>query len=148
MVASRVFPRTTLADSFVHSPSNFQSFNSLRPLEISCLSFFDRRPLFSRACSLFFRNAGGGIPRSPRSLRQLRARRLPRPGRGVSALSFSSIFSRHWPLSVARHASLATRHFLLSTFRINTCKSATKQTTSTPFKITTCEKHREGEGYR
>src|SRR5260370_3674545 len=32
-------------------------------------------------------------------------------------------------------------------FRINTCKSVSKQTTSTPFRINTCEKHREGEGY-
>src|SRR5713226_8404084 len=32
-------------------------------------------------------------------------------------------------------------------FRINTYKSVSKQTTSTPFRINTCEKHREGEGY-
>ncbi len=32
-------------------------------------------------------------------------------------------------------------------FRINTCKSVSKQTTSTPFRINTCEKHREGESY-
>jgi hypothetical protein len=44
----------------------------------------------------------------------------------------------------ARHSSLATRHFLLSTFRINTCKSVSKQTTLTSFRINTYEKRGEG----
>jgi hypothetical protein len=40
----------------------------------------------------------------------------------------------------ARHSSRATRHFLLSTFRINTCKSVTKQTTLTTCRINTYAK--------
>src|ERR1700730_1829662 len=93
MVPLRVLSRASLADPFLHSPSNPQSFNSLPPLKVSCLSFFDRRSLFSIACSLFLQNtrgmvsrtvlrgAGGGQPRSSRSLRQPRALRvtLPRP---------------------------------------------------------------------
>src|SRR5713226_1872088 len=35
---------------------------------------------------------------------------------------------------------------LVSTFRINTYKSVSKQTTLTSFRINTCEKHREGRG--
>jgi hypothetical protein len=33
-------------------------------------------------------------------------------------------------------------------FRINTCKSVSKQTTLTSFRINTCEKHRRGAGTR
>src|SRR6266852_9908014 len=33
---------------------------------------------------------------------------------------------------------------LLSSFRINTCKSLSKQTTLTPFRMNTCEKRGEG----
>ncbi len=41
---------------------------------------------------------------------------------------------------------LATRHspLALTTFRINTCKSVSKQTTLTSFRINTYEKHRGG----
>ena len=35
---------------------------------------------------------------------------------------------------------------VITTFRINTCKSVSKQTTLTSFRINTCEKHREGRG--
>jgi hypothetical protein len=35
----------------------------------------------------------------------------------------------------------------INTFRINTCKSVSKQTTSTPFRINTCEKPRGRGGY-
>lgn len=58
MVPLRVLSRTNLAESFLHFPHNPQSFSSLPPLEISCLSFSDRRPLFSMACSLFSQNTG------------------------------------------------------------------------------------------
>ena len=34
--------------------------NGLQPLETSCLSFCDSRPLFSIACSLFCQNTRGG----------------------------------------------------------------------------------------
>ena len=35
----------------------------------------------------------------------------------------------------------------LSTFRINTCKSVSKQRTLTPFRMNSCEKPRGGGGY-
>jgi hypothetical protein len=44
----------------------------------------------------------------------------------------------------SRHSSLATRHFLASIFRINTCKSVSKQRTLTLFGINTYEKTGEG----
>src|SRR5713101_2931356 len=44
---------------------------------------------------------------------------------------------------------LATRHspVALTLFRINTCKSVSKQRALTPLRINTYEKHREGEDY-
>jgi len=42
------------------STSNPNPCNGLRPLEISCLSFCDFRPLFSIACSLLWQKRGGG----------------------------------------------------------------------------------------
>ncbi len=36
---------------------------------------------------------------------------------------------------------------LLTPFRINTCKSVSKQMTSTPFRISTCEKRGEGRAW-
>ena len=80
--------------------------------------------------------------------------------------SFAEIPGVGCPHALSRHASLATQgrcfarhsftpilegpsargHFLLSTFRINTCKSVSKQTTLTPFRINTCEKTGGGRG--
>jgi len=64
-----VLSRTNLSESSVAASSKSQSLNSLAPLEISCLSFSDPRPLFSIACSLFSKNTGGVVP--PRHLRIL-----------------------------------------------------------------------------
>ena len=69
MVLCRVLSRTNLSESSVAASSKSQSLNSLAPLEISCLSFSDPRPLFSIACSLFSKNTGGVVP--PRHLRIL-----------------------------------------------------------------------------
>jgi hypothetical protein len=56
-----VLSRTSLATAFLRSPCNPQSFNGLPPLEISCVSFFDRRRLFSIACGLFSQNTRGWV---------------------------------------------------------------------------------------
>jgi hypothetical protein len=62
----RVLSRRNLANRPAHSSSNPRPFNGLPPLEISCLSFFDRRSLFSIACSLFLQNTrGGGTSQKP-----------------------------------------------------------------------------------
>src|SRR6266478_9665413 len=37
--------------------------NSLRAVELSCLSFCNSFPLFSIACGLFCKKRGGGVPR-------------------------------------------------------------------------------------
>ncbi len=57
------------------------------------------------------------------------AQRLPRPGRDVSALSFSDLFHRYL---FSDH-----RPRLYNSFRINTCKTASKQTTLSTFRINT-----------
>ena len=50
----------------------------------------------------------------------------------------SPLATRHSP----RHSDRSS-----ISFRINTCKSVSKQTALTPFRINTYEKHREGEGF-
>src|SRR6266481_5825488 len=57
-------------------------------------------------------------------------------------------FPQH-PIVVHPSAPLNSRPFkraTLTTFRINTCKSVSKQRTLTPFRINTYEKHRGGGG--
>ena len=108
MVPLSVLSRTNPAESFLHFPHNPQSFSSLPPLEISCLSFFNRRPLFSITSSLLWQNAGGGV-----SLRRLRvlcaslpraSKGLPRASRG--ALSFASVFLPFAALEALRYLPL------------------------------------------
>jgi hypothetical protein len=75
-------------------------------------------------------------PSSPRS------RRLPRRGRGVpcALARYLSFFSR--PLLHAARPNPAHFWCNLSPFRINTCKSVSKQTTLSPFRINIYEKTR------
>ena len=122
MVWSRVLSRPNPANPFLQSFSNHRLLHNLPPLghpeprgEISCLSFSGLRPVFSTACSLFSQNTGpsGISATAPRPLRL----------RVILCLRFCS----------------ASRTFL-STFRINTCKSVSKQTTLSSFRINTCEK--------
>ena len=63
MVPLRVLSRINLADTSRRSAPNPRSFNALRPLKVSWLSFSDSRPLFSIACSLFLQIAGGWVSR-------------------------------------------------------------------------------------
>src|SRR5712672_3508877 len=44
-----------------HQPTLSDSI-ACRLLKISCLSFCTSHPLFSKACSLFCQNTGGGVP--------------------------------------------------------------------------------------
>jgi hypothetical protein len=133
---------------------------SLRPLALFLRSpsfvFNSLQPLFPkyRGYGIQDGSAGhrGGIPRSSRPLRQLRALcvslpRLPRASRGASrgALSFSPIFSRRG------HSARFSRQpptAPISTFRINTCKSVSKHTTLSSFRINTCEKPRGGGAHQ
>ena len=106
---------------FLAAPSKSQSLNSLPTLETSCLSFSDSHPLFSIACGLFLQNTGSGIPSSA-SL-------------GFRAPQYradSSLASRFPPTCEPSSIS----------FKINTCKSVSKQRTLSPFKMNTCEKTR------
>jgi hypothetical protein len=71
----------------------------------------------------------------------------PKEPRRLSLAIHYSLPTNHFlSLSLAIHYSLPTNHFLLSTFRINTCKSVSKQMTLTPFRINTYRKTVEG-GY-
>jgi hypothetical protein len=114
-------------------------FNGLRTLKLSCSYFSHSDRLFSIACALFDKmrslhpgclcgNTGSGIPRP--ALRRLRAlcasavKEIPRPALG---------FAQFW--------------CNINSFRINTCKSVAKQTTSSPFRMNTCEKPGGGGHY-
>ena len=85
MVPCSVLSRTNLANLFARPSSKPRYFNSLPPLEISCLSFSDRRSLFSIACSLpagllaglFLQNTRGGIPAREAQVRSQSAVHLP-----------------------------------------------------------------------
>ena len=48
--------------------------------------------------------------------------------------------------TAAKRRDLHNFGAVITTFRINTCESVSKQTTLTSFRINTCEKHREGRG--
>jgi hypothetical protein len=128
-------------------------FNSLRTLNVSCSSFSHFNRLFSIACALFDKNTGGGIPlqdfvscaRAQKCLsvspfpatltHSLSRNSFPchscantRDGGAPLPKFFSPLANRHSPLQ------------FLNTFRINTCKSESKQRTSSPFRINTYEK--------
>src|SRR5579859_7128418 len=90
----------------------------LRTLDLSCAFFSRLDPLFSIACALFDQNTRGGIP-SHASVRTI----------SVSSMSLWQNQSYRSPLT---------------TFRINTCKSVSKQSTLTPFRMNTYEKRGEG----
>src|SRR5882762_6591010 len=95
-------------------PLSFQSTAASLP------SFLARRPLFSIACSLFSQNTrGGGTPTLPRQV----------------SLPKGAHFAKG-----CKNAETAT----LTIFRINTCKSVSKQRTLTTFRINTCEKQGGG----
>src|SRR5579859_1399348 len=89
----------------------------LRTLDLSCTFFPRLDPLFSIACALFDQNTRGGIPHS--DFHQSQAPLHPRPPLPPSSVT---------------------------TFRINTCKSVSKQKTLTSFRMNTYEK-RGGGGH-
>src|SRR5258708_31571769 len=94
-------------------------FNRLRTLYLSCRSFCDSRPLVSITCALFDKNTRGvGVSAAP-----------SRPLR-LCVLVCLGLRTRASPVPLRSCIS----------FRINTCKSVSKQRTSTSFRINTCEK--------
>ena len=120
------------------SPGEFLCFwrkllplNNLPPLGFSLLFFSCSLPLFSSVCSLFFQNTGGMVSRSRLWIRGGIPRRLPMPEANLRDTRNGKV----------KDVSL----IYITPFKINTCKSVSKQTTLTPFGINTCEKT-GGEG--
>ena len=135
---------------------------------LSLRSFPRSHRLFSITCGLFSQNTGGGIPLRD-LVRCTEARKclfvsplLVSLTHSVSRKSFAchsyantrdggvtpppKFFSPLvYPERLLRRA---TRHspLALTTFRINTCKSVSRQTTLTSFRINTYEKTGEGRG--
>src|SRR6266404_4236847 len=93
---------------------------SLQSAAASSPSFFARRPLESIACSLFSENTRGGGTLTPPH---------------QASLPKGAHFAK---------ARKNTETTTLTTFRINTCKSVSKQRTLTTFRINTCEKQGGG----
>ena len=135
----RLPSRTNLISPLLGPDRNSRPFNRLRPLELSCLSFGHSYLLFSITCSLFLQNTQGGVPPSARCLNDLKS-----PSRhSAFPCPLHPCFTHH-SFTPIFEGSLATRHFLLSTFRINTYKCATKQRTLSAFRINTYAKSGEG----
>ena len=100
-----------------------QCFSELRTLDLSLRSFSHSDPLFSITSALFLQNTRGGIP---------------------PAGPFRSRV-----LTIVLHEPIPSRFSLIPDsssicFRINTCKSVSKQTTLTSFRINTYGKGGEG----
>ena len=155
--------RTNPADPFASSSSISFSSLSLRTLFLSCRSFSVRRPLFSIASALFDKNAGvGWASRSCLWTLGGSRQRLPVPemllwdtrGGGTSLQQSLPRLPLQHPASSlglpeTAVASVLTPHSAqfwcsISSFRINTCKSVSKQEALTPFRINTCEKQGGG----
>jgi hypothetical protein len=135
----------------------------LRTLARSCTFSSRSDPLFSIACALFDQNTRGGIP-SHASVRPTSVASVSRWHTQscrpfvfmVLRIAFpaSPLFSKSsaLPRGVGVRSSPLpdlpplppSPPLSISTFRINTCKSVSKQTTSSTFRINTYEKRGEG----
>ena len=129
------------------------AFNGLRTLFLSCRSFSHSNCLFSIACALFDKNTWGGIPRqhfvscAKTQKCQSASPLLATLTHSLSRNSFpchSYANTRDDGPTLSKFFSpLATRHsprLFLNTFRMNTCKSVSKQGTLTPFRMNTYAK--------
>ena len=120
-------------------------FNRLHTLYLSCRSFCDSCPLFSITSALFDKNTGGRVSRT--KLRDTRGGipALPSASTALIIPTASKGFNGPWvrfrssPLPHLRPL-LRSPPFRVSTFRINTSKSVSKQTTLTSFRMNTYEK--------
>jgi len=158
-----VLSRTNLSYPSRHSSSNPRPVNLLQPL---CALFTAPALSFQQLAASFCKTPGVGVPL--RAGRCTEAQKCPSVSplpatltHSVSRKSFpchsyantrdrgvtpTKLFSPLvYPERLLRRA---TRHspLALTPFRINTCKSVSKQRALTPFKINTYEKHREGGG--
>ena len=123
MLPLRVLSRRNLAYPSRRSTSKPPCFSDLPTLDFSLRSFSHSDPLFSITSTLFLQNTRGGIP----PVRPLRSR----------------------VLTIVLHDPIPSRFSLIPDsssicFRINTCKSVSKQKTLTPFRINTYKKPGEG----
>ena|ERR1700740_1710138 len=122
------YPPTTFLVSLAtrHSPlATSPLFSSTCRLFASLCSLFRARFLcFQQVAASFAKMPGVGYPNA------------------FSASAFAPSASLRYPLLKGSHRG----HCSTSSFRINTCKTVSKQTTLTPFRINTCEKTRGGRG--
>ena len=116
--------RTDLADPSRHSNPNPCRFNRLQPL---CLLFPAPVLCFQQLAASFPKIPGVGYPKC----------NYGTPGWGLPRFTFQPP-TTHYPL--------LTTHSPLTTFRINTCKSVSKQSTLTIFRMNTYAKQGEGGG--
>ncbi len=131
-------------------------FSRLRTLFLSLRSFSHPDPLFSIACGVFCKNTRGGIPLQHfADCTEVQKRHFLS---SLSAALTHTLSRKSFPCHSYANTRdtgatppgffppLATRHSPLPpdrssiSFRINTCKSVSKQTTLTSFRINTCEK--------
>src|SRR6202158_1527636 len=148
MLCLRVLSRRNLSHLSRRCSPNSCLINRLEPL------FYPepRRDLLFPTPVLCFQQLAASFPKSPGwGVLQARPTHQPAPSslRQLSALCVSLPRVSKGALSVSAAFARSSRRFLcppLTTFRMNTCKSVSKQSTLTPFRMNTYAKRGEGGG--
>jgi hypothetical protein len=147
-----VLSRTNLAElSHLISCASSISFTSfrLRALFLSCLSFFDRRPLFSIACSLFSKDTGGGVIPGIPATPPHPLRRAPSRFYRFSNPAFSSTYKSLLSQLLCFHIHLRCRGVAGYHFAIfHRAKGSTVTRTEEKMKIHAIMKLADGPGDR
>ncbi len=153
MVWLRVLSRRNLSYPSRHSSFNPRPVNLLQPL---CSLFTAPVLCFQQLAASFPKTPGVGVPL--RGGCRTEAQKCP-PVSPLPATLTHSVSRKSFPCHsyantrdrgatppLKSFSPLATRHspLALTPFRINTCKSVSKQRALTPFRINTYEKHRGG----
>jgi len=141
-MVARVISIISLTRSLAPSnPRSIKDLPLLKPLaslfRLPSLVFNSLQPLFPKcrvgwASRMLLRDTGVGYPKRMPALQYLHYYLMP---------SRTNVAER---TSLTSFRSLLPYVLYLISFRINTCKSVSKQTTLSPFRINTCEKPGEG----
>jgi hypothetical protein len=125
------------------NPASFPKTPGVGWVPRSCLGTLGGSRRRLSVSKMLVRDTRGGVPNA-----RCASLNLGGPSRHSACPCVLHRQSGVWGPRFARHSSLATRHFPLSIFRINTCKSVSKQTTLTPFIINTYEKPGRGRAMK
>src|SRR6266478_4533498 len=140
----RVLSRTNLAYRSYNSSLNPRPFNLLQPL---CSLFAAPVLCFQQLAASFPKTPGVGLCAHASPLESTTCRLISASARRPRRLFTQSLEGRvilGQRICLAKGRSNTETTAALTTFRINTCKSVSKQRTLTPFRINTYKKTGEG----